>query len=108
MCRRQAMMERGIGLVVGLVLLAQGSTALAVSNVRRETTTRRPYIQEVGEPYEIGMHALWAEARDISELGDYLRDYGTPDYAEIQETEPQWPWRAREVRIYYMRRNLEA
>jgi hypothetical protein len=101
--------KRGIGLLVAAVVLAGVAPAHAVSSsTRRETTARRPYIVEVGEPYAIGMERLQEEAGRLSELRDYMKDYGCPDYAEIQEIEPQWPWESSEVRVYYLRRNLEV
>lgn len=101
------MIERTFGLLVALAMLAGALPANAVGNVRRETPSRRPYIVEVGEPYAIGTEALQAQAANLSELQEYLREYGYPDYAEIQEIEPQWPWADREVRTYYLRTNIE-
>jgi len=101
-------MQRGFGMLVALAVVAGALPAYASGNVRRETTAYRPYIVEVGEPYEISLQALETEATRLSELEDYITDYGYPDFAEVQEVEPQWPWTAREVRIYYLRRNLEA
>ena len=58
------------------------------------------------------MRSAWKpcrqEAGKLTEVREYLEDYGYPDYAEIQEIEPQWPWESYEVRMYYMRRNLET
>jgi hypothetical protein len=102
------MIERGFGVVVAAAVFASALPANAVGNVRREVPSRRPYIVEVGEPYAISPPTLEAKANNLSELRDYLRDYGDPDYAEIQEIEPQWPWDPQEVRVYYLRRNLEV
>lgn len=102
------MIQRGLGMFLVAGLLASALPAHAIGNVRRETTAYRPYIVEVGEPYEISMETLQVEAESLSELEVYLKDYGYPDYAEVQEIEPQWPWAPREVRVYYLRRNLEA
>ena len=102
------MIDRGFGVLVVAALLASALPANAVGTVRREKPSRRPYIVEVGEPYAISMETLQAEADNLSELKEYMRDYGYPDYAEIQEIEPQWPWEAKEVRVYYLRRNLEV
>lgn len=103
------MIRRGFGMAaVAAVVLGSALPAHAVGNVRRETTAYRPYIIEVGEPYEISLTALDTEAETLSELSSYLENYGYPDFAEVQEIEPQWPWAPREVRIYYLRRNLEA
>jgi hypothetical protein len=102
------MIARGFGVVVAAAVLASALPANAVGTVRREAPARRPYIVEIGEPYEISTETLKAEADNLSELKEYLRDYGYPDYAEIQEIEPQWPWDSREVRAYYLRRNQEV
>src|SRR5216684_283735 len=90
-----------------VTLLATAATA-ALGDVRREKTGRRPYIVEVGEPYVITLPTLMHEADYMTDMADYLRDYGYPDYVEVQEIEPDWPWATYEVRLYYLRRNLEA
>lgn len=102
------MIERGLGVLVAAAVLASALPAHALGDVRRETTPRRPYIVEIGEPYSIGMEALQQEASKILELQEYLRAYGYPDYAEIQEIQPQWPWESNEVRLYYLGRDLET
>jgi hypothetical protein len=80
----------------------------ANAEVRRERTLRRPYIVEIGAPYSISMATLHTEAQKIVELKDYLTGYGYPDYVEIQEISPEWPWESYEVRLYYLRRNIEV
>jgi len=90
--------------VVVVTTLANAARA----DVRRERSERRPYIVEVGEPYSIDMAAIKREALYIDNLKEYLTMYGYPEYAEIQEVEPEWPWGSYEVRMYYLRRNLEA
>jgi len=90
-----------------LVLLAANAGA-ATGDLRREQTARRPYIVEIGEPYAIGGQKLQYEVNHISELKVYVREYGYPDYAEIQEISPEWPWESYEVRLYYMGQNLEV
>ena len=102
------MIGRGLGILVATAMLANALPANAVGNVRRERTVRRPYVIEIGEPYGISMETLRQEAGKLSEIHEYLEDYGYPDYAEIQEIEPQWPWDSYEVRMYYLRRNLET
>jgi hypothetical protein len=102
------MIERGLGVLVAAAVLASALPANAVGDVRRETTARRPYIVEIGEPYSISMETLEQEASNVLELQEYLRAYGYPDYAEIQEIQPQWPWESNEVRLYYLRRDLET
>jgi hypothetical protein len=102
------MIERGLGVLVAAAVLASALPATVLGDVRRETTPRRPYIVEIGEPYSISMGALQREASKILELQEYLSAYGYPDYAEIQEIQPQWPWESNEVRLYYLRRDLET
>jgi len=91
--------------VAALILAVCGRTP---AEVRRERTERRPYIVEVGEPYSISMEAVDREAGKIREMSEYLSSYGYPDYAEVQEVEPEWPWESYEVRLYYMHRNIET
>jgi hypothetical protein len=102
------MTRTGVSVVTTALLLLAANTGAASGDVRRERTERRPYIVEVGQPYAIGVQRLQHEANHISELKVYVRDYGYPDYAEIQEVLPEWPWEPYEVRLYYMRRNLEV
>src|SRR5262245_8407366 len=71
----------------------------AFGDVRREKTERRPYIVEIGDPYAISLNTLYREARGISELRENLALYGDPDYAEIQEIQPDEPWETYEVRL---------
>jgi hypothetical protein len=91
-----------------LVSLSTVMITPAGADVRRTASQRRPFIIDIGEPLSITMTALQREARNISQLEDYMSIYGTPDYAELQEVEPQWPWEAQEVRLYYLRCNLET
>lgn len=98
---------RAYGLIAAL-LLATFSINTAGAEVRRERPTRRPYIIEIGEPYSITNTTLRAEASKNSELRDYLNLHGRPDFAEIQEVAPDWPWETYEVRVYYLRRNVQA
>lgn len=94
-----------------VAILASLSTVMitpAGADVRRTATQRRPFIIDIGEPVSITMTALQREARNISQLEEYMGTYGTPDYAELQEIEPQWPWEPQEVRLYYLRCNLET
>ncbi len=100
------MTRTGIAAVTTAVLLLAAHSSLA--EVRRERTERRPYIVEVGQPYPIGAERLAYEVQQISAARECIRDYGYPDYAEIQEISPEWPWEAYELRLYYMRPNLEV
>jgi len=80
----------------------------AAGDVRLVKPDRRPYIVEIGEPYSVDNATVDREAKKINRLDEYLSDYGYPDYAEIQEIEPEWPWESYEIRLYYMRRNIET
>lgn len=80
----------------------------ASADVRRERTLRRPYVTEIGQPYSVSNETLRTEAQKNSELQEYLVDYGTPDYVEIQEISPEWPWESYETRLFYLRRNVEV
>lgn len=95
----------GIGI---LTLLSAAALSQATAEVRRERTARRPDVVEIGDPYPISLRILNREAGHITEMRNYVTTYGPPDYAEIQEVAPQWPWESYEVRLYYMRRNLET
>lgn len=80
----------------------------AHGDVRRERSERHPSVTDIGEPYSITMATLGREAEKISDLRDYLIRNGYPDYAEVQEVAPQWPWESYEVRLYYMRWDVEV
>lgn len=102
MTARRAVMFVATALAVGLPGVSPAE------DVRIEVPARRPYITEVGAPHSISMAAVEKEAQKISEMKTYLVEYGYPDYAEVQEIEPQWPWESYEVRLYYMRRNRQT
>jgi hypothetical protein len=102
------MTQKGLLVLTTVVLLSVLHSGAAFGDVRRERTARRPYIVEIGQPYAINAHRLQYEIDHISELNEYVAKYGYPDYAEIQETSPEWPWEAYETRLYYLQRNLET
>jgi hypothetical protein len=54
------------------------------------------------------MATLGRESEKLSELHDFLVRNGYPDYAEVQEVVPDWPWDSYEIRAYYMHWNLEV
>ena len=96
-------------LLIGSAVLATMLGAHGVhGDVRHTTSARRPYIVELGEPYSINSDTLDGEARKNSDMRAYLSRYGWPEYAEIQEVMPEWPWESYEVRLFYLRRNLEV
>jgi hypothetical protein len=92
---------------IGLVSIAC-AVAAAADDVRRVQPERRPYIIEIGSPYEIDPAQLQYESGRISDLAEYLAEYGQPDYAEVQAIRPRWPWAAYEVRVYYLDRDVEV
>jgi len=95
--------------VLATVLLLSGATGRpSVGEVRREQTDRRPTVTEIGVPYSISMATVQREAEKISDLRDFIIRNGYPDYAEVQEVAPRWPWESYEVRLYYMHWNLEV
>ena len=102
------MTQKGLLVLTTVVLLSVLHSGAAFGDVRRERTARRPYIVEIGQPYAINAHRLQYEIDHISQLNEYVAKYGYPDYAEIQETSPEWPWEAYETRLYYLQRNLET
>jgi hypothetical protein len=102
------MTQKGLLVLTTVILLSALHSGAAFGDVRRERTARRPYIVEIGQPYAINAQRLQYEIDHISELNEYVANYGYPDYAEIQETSPEWPWEAYETRLYYLQRNLET
>jgi len=85
-----------------MMLLVLGTQATA----QPRAVPGRPDIYEVGDPFPIARSALSIEMRRNEELKVYISEYGWPDYAEVQEVVPQWPWADYEVRIYYLDRDL--
>ena len=102
------MTRTGVCVLATALLLLTTEAGAAIGEVRRERPPRRPYIVEVGQPYAIGVQKLQYEVDHISALKVYVEEYGYPDYAEIQEILPEWPWEPYEVRLYYMQWNLEV
>lgn len=102
------MTHRRLFVVASVVLLSTATGRRSIGEVRRERTEQRPTVTEIGEPYSISMATLQREAEKISDLRDFIIRSGYPDYAEVQEVSPQWPWESYEVRLYYMHWNLEV
>ncbi len=90
------------------ILLSAAVARAALGDVRRERSERHPTVKEVGQPYSISMATLGREAEKLSDLRDFIIRNGYPDYAEVQEVAPDWPWESYEVRVYYMHWNLEV
>jgi hypothetical protein len=103
-----AMTHKRLFVFATVVLLSSTAVGPALGDVRRERSDRKPTITEIGEPYSISMATVEREAEKISDLRDYLIRNGYPDYAEVQEVSPDWPWESYEVRLYYMHWNIEV
>ncbi len=101
------MTRLGVSVCAAALLIGAVGARSAAGDVRRERPERRPYIVEVGEPYAINADKLQYEVRHISEMQTYVGAYGYPDYAEVQEIVPEWPWESYEVRLFYLDRDLE-
>src|SRR5438445_13845278 len=91
------MTSRRLVILPAALLMMLSTAGSTLGDVRRNTSERRPYIVEVGEPHAISRAALRREASHISQLAEHLALYGYPDYAEIQEVRPDWPWESSEV-----------
>ncbi len=59
-------------------------------------------IVDVGEPILLGYTELTNEMGLNSELRDWIKAYGRPEYAEFQKVELSDPFLAYEVRLYYI------
>jgi len=92
---------------VAVMVLAAGSLMLAWRAAADEMrpAVDRPDIMEVGDPILITRKVLGLEMRRNTDLRDWVRLYGTPDYAEVQEIQIDPPWASYEVRLYYLKRN---
>jgi hypothetical protein len=101
------MTRKGFFVVVAITVTTT-LTGTAYGDVRREPDTRRQGVIEIGEPSPISIPALQREAAAISQLQEYLDQYGYPEYAETQAIGPQWPWESHEVRLFYLRRDVET
>ena len=96
-------MRRGAVLVAGAALLGLGWAGSAWAEGR--PAVNRPEILEVGDPILISRSTLSAEMTRNSDLRDWVRLYGPPDYAEVQELEIDPPFAPYEVRLYYVKGN---
>jgi hypothetical protein len=92
---------------VAMAILAAGSLTLAarVQADELRPAVDRPEILEVGDPILITRKVLALEMRRNTDLRDWIRLYGAPDYAEVQEIQIDPPWAPYEVRLYYLKRD---
>ncbi len=95
------MLRRAMMMVATAVL----TTAVPAHAEETRPAIDRPDIIEVGEPILITRKMLAAEMRRNTDLRDWVRLYGAPEYAEVQEIQIDPPWAPYEVRLYYVRRN---
>jgi hypothetical protein len=86
---------------VALVVFGWAGTVRAQSR----PAVNRPEIIEVGDPILISRRTLAAEMARNSDLRDWVRLYGPPDYAEVQQLELDPPFAPYEVRLYYVKGN---
>jgi len=92
-------MLRRIALVT-LAVCSLGPVGKAGAQMR--PAVDRPEIQEVGDPILINRQVLKLEMKRNTDLRDWVRLYGLPDYAEVQEITIDPPWAPYEVRLYYI------
>lgn len=95
-------MRRG-AVLTAVAVIGLGWSAVVEAQAR--PALNRPEIIEVGDPILISRRTLAAEMTRNSDLRDWVRLYGTPEYAEVQEIEIEPPFAPYEVRLYYVRGN---
>lgn len=84
-----------VGVGVATVALAAGP----------HPALNRPDVFEVGEPMLISRETLKKEMGRNTDMAAYIKTYGWPDLAEVQEVTVDPPLAAYEVRLYYVRRD---
>jgi hypothetical protein len=92
-----------------LMVLAGMLAVVGVGRAEAQMTVaeapNRLDIVDVGDPILISRKTLAAEMTRNSDLRDWVRLYGVPDYAEVQEIEIEPPFAPYEVRLYYLKGN---
>lgn len=96
-------MRRGTAIVTVTALIGLGMASGVQAQSR--PAVNRPEIMEVGDPLLISRRTLAREMTRNSDLRDWVRLYGAPDYAEVQELELDPPFAPYEVRLYYVKGN---
>ncbi|MDX2165414.1 MAG: hypothetical protein SF182_00045 [Deltaproteobacteria bacterium] len=97
-------MGQRLVLAAALVAAMLGSGRVE-AQLTAEMAPDRSDIVDVGEPILISRKTLAAEMTRNSDLRDWVRLYGAPDYAEVQQIEIQPPFAPYEVRLYYLEGN---
>lgn len=96
-------MRRGAVLVAVATFVGLGWST--VVEAQAQPALNRPEIIEVGDPILISRRTLAAEMTRNSDLRDWVRLYGVPEYAEVQEIEIEPPFAPYEVRLFYVKGN---
>ncbi|MGD9765565.1 MAG: hypothetical protein AB7V27_17850 [Candidatus Binatia bacterium] len=89
----------GRWVLVALAMAAGVGTAVA------QASDQRANVVDVGEPVLLSAKTLAAEMARNHELREWVRLYGLPEYAEVQEIEIDPPFAPYEVRLYYLKGN---
>ena len=89
-----------------VVVAAVIGVGRAEAQLTAEMAPDRSDIIDVGDPILISRRTLAAEMTRNSDLRDWVRLYGAPDYAEVQKIEIQPPFAPYEVRLYYLEGNM--
>ncbi len=97
-----------LAIVTGALLVLAAAPGGRAENVRRVIPENRPYIVEIGEPQPIDVGRLNREMTRNTDLREFILYFGYPDIAEVQEIRPEAPWEPYEVRVYYLRQDLQA
>ena len=99
-------MTRTTRMVVATLIALMIAVSGSVQAEPRPSLTR-PDVFDVGEPMSIDRAGLHRQMLRITELAEFIKKYGWPDYAEIQEVSVKEPFAPYEVRIYYLSREQE-
>ncbi len=96
-------MRRGV--TVAMAMLIGGLVWVERGMAEGRPAANRPEIKEVGDPVLLSRTSLATEMRRNSDLRYWVRLYGLPEYAEIQQIEIQEPFAPYEVRLFYLKGN---
>ncbi len=91
--------------LAAVALAAVVGLGRAEAQMAIEMAPDRTDIVDVGDPILISRRTLAAEMKRNSDLRDWVRLYGAPDYAEVQQIEIEPPFAPYEVRLYYLEGN---
>jgi hypothetical protein len=97
-------MGHRVVMVLAAILVGLGIGQAEAQMAATEAPNRLDII-DVGDPILISRTTLSAEMTRNSDLRTWIRLYGVPDYAEVQEIEIEPPFAPYEVRLYYLKGN---